>query len=411
MEEQRPGEQGLLSPYRILDLADAKGAYCTKALADLGADVIKVEPRDGDPTRRLPPFAKDTPGPDRSLYFLYHNTNKRGITLNLETEDGRHLVRQLVATADVLVETFAPGYMDSLGLGYSHLREINSRLIMASITPFGQSGPRRDHKMAPIVAFAMSGAMHGSGLPEKPPLDAPHPLAYQAAAVITGTGIMLALYARGANGQGQHIDVSVQEAAIDGLAPWGLPNLTPEGAPDANLAGRQTGLMTQRSTGFPIYACRDGYVRMWTFTPRQWEALVQILSEPEVLKSPEWQDREYRNQNQSVFVDLFSRFAEQRTVAEVFREGQALGLSVNPVYSPAGFLDDPHTQSRGFASEVDHPEVGRALYLGSPYRLGDAPLTIRRPAPRLGEHNEEVYCDEQNLAPEELAALRATGVV
>lgn len=410
MKNNDPGALAPLSAYRVLDLADASGAFCSRVLADLGADVIKIESPQGDPSRRLPPFAHGTPGLERGLYFKYHNTNKRSITLNLESADGHRLFEQLVASADVVVETFAPGYLERLGLDYARLRLINPRLILASITPFGQTGPYRHYKMPPIVGFAMSGGMKSSGLPEKPPIDAPHPLANQVASVMAGTGIALALFGRGATGEGQHIDISVLEAVIDGVAPWGLPNLTPDGAPDPRLAGRQTGIISGRSTGFPIYPCIDGYVRMWTFTPRQWEALATLLGDP-VLKQPEWQNVGYREEHQSMLVGMFRRYTEGRTVAEVFRKGQALGIPVNPVYSPGQVVDDRHIKSRGFFSELDDREIGKALYPGSPFRLSNTALSHRHPAPSLGEHNQDIYCGELKLTEDELAALCANGVV
>lgn len=403
-QRNREAESGLLAPYRVLDLADAKGVYCSKVLADLGADVIKIEPPDGDPTRRLLPFAGDIPGSDRSLYFLYRNTNKRSVTLNLSTEQGRSLFRQLVATADVLVETFPPGYLEAIGLDYGRLREINPRLIMASITEFGQGGPRRDYKGAPIIAFAMSGAMQVAGFADKPPCNAPNAMAYDAAATYASVGIMLALYGRGADGQGQYIDISVQEAAIAGLYPWAVPTLSYGG-----VAGGPP--MTKRGGGFTIYPCKDGYVRIAAVVPRHFQALVQLVGSPEVLLTPEWQDPLFRRNNQDALQALVSEFMRERTMAELFRDGQALGLPISPLQPPSGFVHDPHPQARGFFVEVEHPEVGKALYPGVPYRLSETPLSIRRPAPRLGEHNEEVYCGELGLTKAELAALRAAGVV
>jgi len=391
-----------------LDLADNKGAYCTKLLADLGADVIKIERPEGDPTRRIPPFVDDIPHIEKSLYFLYRNANKRGITLNLETSDGKAIFNKLVETADALVETYPPGYMASLGLDYPALKEINPGLILASITEFGQTGPYKDRKGSDIVDFALSGCMIVSGFPEKAPCNAPGPHAYDAASSIAAIAILAALYSRAVTGQGQYIDTSVQEGAIVGLYPWTVPyhsyTITDEGP--AVPATRTGGVI------YPVLPCKDGYVRvLGLIAPRQWKALIEMLGNPEVLLLPEWQDFMHRAGNADALRAILLEFTMKYTMAELVEAGARGGVPICPVATVADFINSPHTQARRFFVEVDHPETGKALYPGSPYKFTETPCSIRRPAPYLGQHNDEIYCQELGFSKQGLSALRRAGVL
>ncbi|HLY65286.1 MAG TPA: CoA transferase, partial [Chloroflexota bacterium] len=202
-----------LEGIRILDLADEKGLPCTKFLADLGADVIKIEQPGGDVTRARAPFAGDVAHPERSLYFLHYNANKRGITLDLDTRDGQALFKELARKADVIVETFAPGTMANWGLDYKALSGLNPKIILTSITPFGQTGPWRDYKGGELIGFSMSGLMALSGEPGGPPCLAPGETACGLASMHAALATEIALYHRNRTSQGQHIDVSLAEAA------------------------------------------------------------------------------------------------------------------------------------------------------------------------------------------------------
>ncbi|MCK4722097.1 MAG: CoA transferase, partial [Dehalococcoidia bacterium] len=198
-------QDALLGDIRVLDLADAKGVYCTKLLADLGADVIKIERPGGDPMRNIGPFFHDEPDPEKSLYWFHFNTSKRSITLNLETADGREVLKKLAKTADVMVETFSPGHLEQIGLGYQTLRELNPRLILTSITPFGQTGPYRDFEGSDMIAQAVGGLMYLPGFPEDPPCRIYGSQAYHSASVQAAVGTMIALYARELTGEGQQV--------------------------------------------------------------------------------------------------------------------------------------------------------------------------------------------------------------
>ena len=401
-------QEGALSGYRVLDLADSKGAYCTKLLADLGADVIKIERPEGDPGRGIPPFVDDVPHPEKSLYFLHRNANKRGITLKLETAVGKAIFHKLVKTADVLVENSPPDYMSRLGLNYSVLSKTNPALIMASITEFGHSGPYRDRKGSNLVDFAMSGIMITSGYPGKEPCLLPGSPAYDSASVHACVSIVAALYMRGATGQGQYIDTSVHVTSRMGLYPWIVPNysyaLNP-GAPPPTSENRMGAQI------YPVYPCKDGFIRVIALTPRQWDALMRVLGNPEVLSTPEWRDFIYRIGNADDLYTLMLEFTEKYTMLELFEAGRREGVPIAPILSMADFYNSPQTKAREYFVEVNHPVAGKADYPGPPYKWTETPAVMKRPAPCLGEHNDEVYCQELDLSKDDLVALRGGGVV
>ena len=400
--------EGALSGYRVLDLADSNGAYCTKLLADLGADVIKIERPEGDPGRRVPPFVDDVPHPEKSLYFLYRNANKRGITLSLDTVEGINIFKKLVNTADVLVENSPPDYMGSLGLDYSVISEINPGLIMASITEFGHSGPYKERKGSNLVDFALSGIMITSGYPGKEPCLLPGSPAYDSASVHASVSIVAALYMRSTTKQGQYIDTSVHVTSRTGLYPWIIPNysyaLNPGGPPPTseNRMGAQI---------YPVFPCKDGFIRVIALTPRQWDALVRVLDNPEVLRTEEWRSFMYRIGNADDLYALMLEFTTKFTMRELFEAGRREGVPIAPILSIADFYNSPQTKAREYFVEVDHPVAGKADYPGPPYKWTETPATVRRPAPCLGEHNEEVYCQELGLSRGDLASLRGGEIV
>jgi crotonobetainyl-CoA:carnitine CoA-transferase CaiB-like acyl-CoA transferase len=401
-------EHGALSAYRILDLTDSKGAYCTKLFADLGADVIKIEWPEGDLGRNTPPFVDDIPHMEKSLYFLHRNAGKRGITLNLETSDGRDIFRKLIKTADVLVENFPPDYMASLGLDYSALREIKPSLIMASITEFGHSGPYKNRKGSNLVDFAMSGVMITSGYPGKEPCLCPGAPAYDAASLHANIEILSALWMRGTTEQGQYIDVSVHETSRLGLYPWIVPNysyaLNPGGPPPTTET-------RMGASVYPVYPCKDGLIRVIALTPRQWDALVRVLGNPEVLQLPDWRNFMYRIGNAEDLYALMLELTQKYTMIELFEAGKREGVPIAPILNVEAFYNSPHTKARGYFVEIDHPVAGKADYPGPPYKWSKTPAEIQRPAPCLGEHNEEIYCRELGFSKEELVALRGASVL
>jgi crotonobetainyl-CoA:carnitine CoA-transferase CaiB-like acyl-CoA transferase len=401
-------EEGALTGYRVLDLADVKGAYCTKLLADLGAEVIKVESPQGDPTRGLPPFAEDIPDLERSLPFVFRNANKLGITLNLETEDGKRLLGRLVESADVLVEGFTPGFMANLGLDYGSLSEINPGLIMASITEFGQSGPYRDWKGSPIVDMALSTDLIEAGFPDKAPCSLPGMPAYDATSVMAAISIVLALFERGGSGDGHYIDVSVHANARLAIYPWMVTlhsyNLIPDGPPPAPESRMGAAV-------YPVYPCKDGYVRVIALTPWQWDALVRVIGEPEALAGPEWREFLHRITHASELYDIMVEFTMNYTMMELFETGHEEGVPIAPILGLSDFVDSPQTRAREFFLDMQHPVIGSFRYPGPPYKWTETPCRVERSAPRLGEHNVAILCERLGLSRTELAALRRAGVV
>ena len=393
-----------LSGYRVLDLTQPIGFLCTKLLADMGADVVKVEKPGGDDARLLPPFKGDVPHRERSLYFLHYNTNKRGITLNLESPDGREIFLELARHADIVVETHRPGRMEELGLGYGTLKSLNPNLIMASITPFGQTGPWRDYKATEIAGLALSNMMYISGEPGEPPVQAPGDVSYGIASTYGAFGIAVALYHRMQGGEGQYIDVSMHECG---------PHLAGYFIPQYSLSGEKPYRSSRKEDVVDIYdayKCKNGYVRLFIIPVEQWRRLVDWLGRPEIVTDPLFENAGFRRQNGDLVQATIAEFCMRYTKEELYEEGQRRRISVSPVNTPVEFMESPHTRAREIFIEMEHPEVGKYMHLGPVPRFSDTPGRVTRTAPLLGQHNEEVYCGELGFSQEELFALAAAGV-
>jgi crotonobetainyl-CoA:carnitine CoA-transferase CaiB-like acyl-CoA transferase len=394
-----------LEAYRVLDLSDIKGAHCVKTLAELGADVVKIEPPEGDSTRLLPPFGGDTPHPDRSLWFAYYNTDKRGITLNLETAEGRELFKTLCIRCDVIVESFSPQILAQYGFDFGSVQKINSKLILTSITGFGQDGLRSAYKAPDLVCFAMGGPMYPSGERGEAPCVAPGYLAYGIAGAWAAAGTILALYSRASTGVGQHIDVSAQEAAAM-ITDSAITRHSYEGS----IVPREGSTYPWITPG-DLYPCNDGWVRIVAGQVVHWRRLVEWMGSPAPLNDPSWENREKRNQNRSMVDRMVADFTRRLARAELFAAGQKLGVPVTPVNTPGEYMKSEAAQSRNFFIDVKHPVLGRHPYAGPPYKLSATPARKERPAPLLGQHNEEIYCGELGLTREELCGMRTRRVI
>ncbi|MBM2832751.1 MAG: CoA transferase, partial [Dehalococcoidia bacterium] len=302
---------GSLSAYRFFDLTDEKGTLCARLLAGMGAEVIRIEAPGGDPTRNLGPFSGDILHPDKSLFFWQYNLSKRSITLNLQTEEGRSLFLKLVGKADGLVESHEPGYLEALGLGYSTLSARQPGLVMASITPFGQDGPRRGWKACDLILAALGGQAYLNGEPDTPPLKLYGNQTYHLASLYATTGIFLALTHRRASGKGQYIDVSVQECVASGLDHT-LVRYFSEG-----VVSRRQG--SQHWTrGFRLFPCRDGYVLLSLF--RDWEVLVEWLESEGMagdLTDEKWRSGETRLDGMAHVVEVLEEWTRSHAAAEL----------------------------------------------------------------------------------------------
>ena len=411
MTPEKPREGLLLPPFRVLDLAGPAGVLCGKLLADHGADVVLVEPPGGHPGRTLAPFVGDDPHPEKSLYFLYYNTNKRSITLDLESETGRSLFRRLASKADAVVESFRVGYMASLGLDYESLKEANPGLVMASITPFGQSGPWSDFKSSDLIAMASSGYMQITGDPEGPPVRQGNEQSHFAGAQYGAVAILAALYHRDMlSGTGQYIDVSQQEALITYYTD-AHPALAWQ-----FLGENVTRVGTSSTLAVPLgaYPCRDGWIAAGVVTPREWDGLAQWMHE--VTGNDEILGEQFRGGNQeraefveeltATFIDFTTRFS----VEELFHEGQRRNLVFIPVNDVTSLIGDPQLEASNFWAKLDHPETGPLKYPLGIFDSEDV-RPAEKTAPRLGQDNQSIYCQELGLLAQDLDVLRAEGVI
>lgn len=412
---------GPLTGLRVLELADEKGQFCGKLLGDLGADVLKLEPPGGEATRRVGPFLDDIPHPERSLSFWYYNTSKRGLTLNLATADGRQLFQRLADSADVILETFPPGYLVTLGLGYEALQAGNPALIMCALTPFGQTGPWRDYRTADLLHLAAGGQMASCGydaadVPNAPPMAPGGGNAWHMGCHYAYIGIMAALVHRTVTGRGQYIDVSIHEACA----------LTTESA-IANYIYRHEVL--QRHTGRhhsagpsprTQFRSQDGkYVTALVagrLTPRYIKDLAALLESYGMagdLHDPKYQDPAVLEASKDYIIEgLVANFIASLPAEEVYHAAQERGFTWGAVRAPEELLDDGHLHDRGFWKQVEHPELGRSfIYPGEAAIYNGSPWHIARRAPLIGEHNVEVFCGELGLSRQELAMLTENRVM
>jgi crotonobetainyl-CoA:carnitine CoA-transferase CaiB-like acyl-CoA transferase len=400
-----------LADLRVLDLTHhIAGPYCTKLLADYGADVIKIErPDGGDPARRYGPFPHDEPHPEKSALFLHLNTNKRGITLNLKTSAGKELVAELVRRVDVVVENFSPRVMPRLGLAYDTLERLNPRLVMTSISNFGQSGPYRDYKAQDILIYAMGGPMHQTGVAEREPMKMAGNLMQYQGGTMAATATLVGVWGAQLQGFGQHIDVSLfetQAGSVDRRSTF-LAAYAYAGETFPRQASGAQGLLPRG-----IYPCQDGYVCIHV-TNEWWPRLAQMLGRPDLLTDPKFATAaaRLRVEHQGEFDAIFYPWLLTRTKQEIMERAQAARVLATAVNTPEDVLRDRHFQARGFFVEVDHPSAGRVTQPGPPFRMGETPWCIRRCAPHLGQHNEEVYGGVLGLSKEELMVLREQGVI
>ncbi|MDP2917559.1 MAG: CoA transferase [Dehalococcoidia bacterium] len=396
-----------LEGLRLIDLCDEKGVYCTKIFADLGADVIKVEKPGGDATRNIGPFKDDDSHPEKSLFFAYNNTNKKSITLNLNSADGQDIFKKLVRRSDTVMETGSPGYMASLGLDYSSLSKLNPELVMTSITGFGQTGPHRDFKSSDIVSFAMGGLMYQTGDADMPPLLAGGLQTYYVSSLFAAVATLTALYSRDATGQGQHVDVSIQECIATLLEVMCFYLY-------AGRLHRRRGARHLMAIPSDNYPCKDGY---WSICvgPHSavWVRLVAWMLNDGIdvgeLANPEYEVGSKRWPVIDTKIDpIIKEWSRQYTKARIFDEGQRNDVAVAPVSTAKDVAEDPHLDARGFFEEVSHPVIGTAKYPGVPWRLPKGHMT--RPAPLIGEHNREVY-QALGLSNEDLIILKGAGVI
>ncbi len=396
-----------LEGVRVLEYCDMiAGPYCGKLLADLGAESIKIEqPLVGDRARRIGPFPDDLPHPDKSGLFLYVNTNKRGITLDPTLVTGRRILRELVKQTDVLIEDQTPGGMEALGLDYETLAAANPGLIVVSITPFGQTGPYAEYACRTLNLHHVSAHTTKFFLarfeePGKPPVPPGGYVGEYDGGLNGAIAALAALFGRMLTGEGQHVDVSKQESLL-GLERVDLCRFA-DGETIIGRIGMQIG---------GLIPCKDGWVILTMPQDHQWDGLVQAMGNPEWAQDPQFATEMGRADRRDEIQPHVEAWAAERTEDELYHLAQSHSVPLSPVRSTEGVFNWRQTQERRFFQEVEHPVAGKFYYPTAGYIFSEMPWQAERPAPLLGEHNEEVYCGRLGYSHEELARLRAEGVI
>jgi crotonobetainyl-CoA:carnitine CoA-transferase CaiB-like acyl-CoA transferase len=387
----------------VLDLSSSIGAFCGKLLRDLGMDVIKVEPPVGDALRSEPPFAKGHAHREGSLRFAYLNAGKRSVTLDVTRKSGRKLFLDLVQRSDVVLETFEPGYLADHDLGYESLLERQPKLILVSLTPFGQDGPYAHYRASDIVTTAMGGLLYISGDPALPPCMPPETQSYYYASIFAAYGVVLALWQRELRGIGAHIDASVQASMA--LHEHVAFNYSAEGR-----VMKRAGSQHQHNAPANLFKCKNGYISLFV-TQNHWPIFLKVFEDhPKELDDPKWINSNLRREHAdyiNVQVTSFTSRYLKEDLAELLQKNGIPGLPVN---SPSDFMTDPHIRARGFFGQVTHPVLGSFQQAGGPFMV-DGQRSAPLPAPLLGQHNDEVFCGELGLDKRDLEVLAADGVM
>jgi CoA:oxalate CoA-transferase len=397
-----------LDDLKVVEYAQmVSGPMCGKMFADMGAEVIKIEPpRVGDEARSRPPFPGDVPHPEKSGFFLYLNTSKKSITLDPGQPKGAAIFKKLIEHADILIENNAPGHLASLGLGYETLHSINPRLILTSITPFGQSGPYRDWKGTDLIEWAMS--LTGYNTPtlvddaeKENPLRAPGHAAEMMGAMTAAASTMMALFHRDATGAGQWIDAPCWQAVVN--------TAKVEMAVYSYAGFEFSRLRAKNPAGLEPSKCRDGYVYVLWVADAHFEVLKDLLGRPTALESELFDTMAGRQQNDDVVRSIVQQELLNFDMEYLVREGQKRGLPIGPVYTVAQAANHPHLAARNAFTEIDHPMAGRFKYPQHLVSMTGTPPTPGR-APLLGEHNAAIL-SALGYSIEEQRALRAAGII
>jgi CoA:oxalate CoA-transferase len=403
MADDRSGDMPL-SGITVLDLGQVyQGPYATMLMARAGADVIKIEPIDGEPVRRRSSVSKGAMLPLAML-----NANKRGITLNLKTPEGKALLLRMAERADVLLENFAPGVMDALGVGWEVLHVINPRLIYASGSGFGLSGPDRDALAMDLTVQAVSGAMSVTGFPDGPPLKSGPAFADFLSGTHLYGAVLTALFDRTRTGEGRLVEVAMVETIYPTLA----SNLSllhgNEGAVTTRTGNRHGGLSI---APYNVYPAKDGHVAILCIKDSHWDNLLKAMGRPELIGDPRFADNALRVRNLEQTDALVESWTTGRSRAEIFAAIKQFRIPCAPVRDLEEVMADPHMHERGMLEWVDHPEMGRVVLPNSPLRIHGAARPETVPSPALGQHNGEVYGELLGLSPDEIAGLRDKGVI
>ena len=394
-----------LNGVKVLDLTHhIAGPYCTKLLADFGAQVIKIERPGGDPARDMPPFYHDERHPEKSLPFLYLNTAKRSVTLNLKSDRGIHILRELAKDTDILVENFSPRVMPSLGLDFPNLQELNSALVMVSISNFGQTGPYRDYKATDMVEYALGGLMYIFGSYDREPLKHAFNQAQFKAGTNAASAALMALYHQRSTGQGQHVDVSIQESVASALRDV-TSNFTYFGAVRRRQPNHSGDLTRLR-------AVSDGYIlpNPGVSARVNWDAVVEFLEAPE-LDDDKFRTPTARLENAEELGGILDRLFHSKNKMDIFYRAHQQRFIYGVIDSPEEVMVSPQNLARERFVEVDHSVAGTFRYPGAPFKLNGTPWDGLHPAPTLGQHTQEVFSQSLGYTAADLEELSGMGII
>ena len=398
-----------LSGLKVVELGNFISApYCTKLMADLGAEVIKIEePGTGDESRQYGPFPKDTPHPEKSGLFLYLNTNKKGITLNVKTHEGQKIFKELIKEADILVENNPPKQISELGFEYETLKEFNPRLVMTSITSFGQTGPYRDYKAYALNTAGIGGQTTRTGELEREPITPPLSQSHYQSGAMAATATFGALFAQMSSGKGQYVDISETDV-------WATIHHG-HGVHLGIFEGRKSIRAGHRTISvYPwcVLPCKDGYMCLIAIQGYQWKRFLEAMGNPEWMHDERFRNRivmafQHADEADALVKALLINYTKEE-LFDICRRDQ---ITFAPVRDIAEVANDPHFKARDYFVEIEREHIGSLKYPGAPYQLSDTPWQLESPAPTLGEHNEEVYCNQLGYSKDDLEKMRKEGII
>jgi CoA:oxalate CoA-transferase len=380
--------------------------FCAKIFADMGAEVIKIEqPCCGDDSRRMEPFMNDIPGLERSGLFQSLNMNKKGITLNPETATGRKILLQLLKEADVFIENNPPKRMKALKLDYARVKQVNLRIVMTSITPFGQTGPYKDYKSSELINAHMGGVGYDSVREvdiSREPIKAPaHIFGFQAG-LSAATATVAAVFQQSVTGEGTYLDVSEQESIIQNMHSVFRYYYNKQIVNRTDVLDRAPA---------HILPCKDGYIHHANMEESEWWRFVDLMGNPEWAKNELFADYTLRSQYWDALKPLILDWTKDHTMDEIYRGSQERGSAIGALYTAKDMLSDRQMAARGFFVEADHPEIGKLQYPGVPYRFSGIPKEQPSTAPLLGQNNEEILCGDLGYTKKDLVKFREAGVI
>lgn len=372
----------------VIDLSGLVGAYATRLLASLGADVIKIEPPNGSPLRRMTPFIDDAPQHERSLWWAYLAMGTRSVVIDITDDDQRNQLADLLQTADIVVDDHGPDILDVLGIGYEATKTTNPGVVWIAITPFGQTGPKRGWSSSNLVAWAASGVLYTVGFDDQPPVvpGGPAQMGMFTTSLHAATGAVLGLRGRRLTGAGQLVDLSLADSVLALSPEVGIPVFLDDQVHRARAGNRRT-----ISRPFGIYPCSDGYVSILVLMPRHWEAMAGWVNEVcgnDAITDPVFSDMAVRGQTMELIDGWVEELTESMTLLEFFQEGQRRGIPITPVNTISSLRADPHLEFSDFWETTELPGGGTATIPGPPFRT-DRNWWRNDRAPRLGEHTDE----------------------